>query len=141
MGGKQEKFRSFLKNKGLKLTRERLALFDGIETQAGHFSVDALVQNLKQRGYKISRDTVYRNLSILLEFGLMIQSFKTGRDTIYESGERSGHHDHLLCRKCGMVKEFVSKYVEIQQNNIAKKYNFKLESHFHQLIGLCSKCK
>lgn len=137
----KEKFGTFVRNKGCRLTEERLKLFEGVRRQRGHFNVDGLVGRLGKEGLAVSRDTVYRNIPILLEAGILEQSFKTGRDTFYESAAQKKHHDHLLCRTCGKVVEFKDPAVEKLQQKIAGRNGFKLEYHCHQLVGLCKKCR
>ncbi|MDP3980214.1 MAG: Fur family transcriptional regulator [Chlamydiota bacterium] len=137
----ETQFMQYLKSKDLKMTRERRSLFEGVKQERGHFSVDTLVYQLKQRGYKVSRDTVYRNLPLLLESGVIRQSFRTGRDTMYEVVQGKGHHDHVMCRKCGKIVEFVDDTIEKMQEKIAQQVGFKLEYHCHQLVGLCKKCQ
>ena len=137
----QKEFEKLIRRKGGRLTSERLALIDGIRHERGHFNVDMLVSCLKRKGLKASRDTVYRNIPILLEAGILEQSFKTNRDTFYEATGQKSHHDHLMCRKCGKVVEFKDGGIEKIQHAIAKRNSFKLDYHCHQLIGLCRKCQ
>lgn len=137
----KKEFKNFIRGKGGRLTEERLALIDGIRQVRGHFNVDMLVSRLKRQGLKASRDTVYRNLPIFLEAGILEQSFKTSRDTFYESAKQKKHHDHLLCRQCGKVIEFKDEGIEKIQRAIAGRNGFKLDYHCHQLIGLCKKCQ
>lgn len=134
-------FSEFVRTKGLRLTEERLKLFEGVRRQRGHFNVDDLVRRLSQQGLKVSRDTVYRNIPILLEAGIIEQSFKTSRDTFYESAQYRKHHDHLFCRACGKVVEFNDPIIEKLQKKIAERFAFKVEFHCHQLMGLCKKCR
>ena len=137
----KKEFEGFIRGKGCRLTGERLKLNDGIKRQRGHFNVDILVSCLKKQGLKVSRDTVYRNLPILLEAGVIAQSFRTSRDTYYECASSKAHHDHLICRECGKVVEFKDPGIEEAQRRVAQKYHFKLEHHCHQLAGLCKKCR
>lgn len=138
---KQDKqFEKFIKKKGCRLTEERLKLMEGIRRQRGHFNVDELIHRLRKQGFEVSRDTVYRNIPILIEAGVLEQSFKTSRDTFYESVHSKSHHDHLICRSCGRVIEFKDPEIEEMQKRIARKNAFKLEHHYHQLVGLCKKC-
>ena len=137
----QKEFEGFIRGKGCRLTGERLKLIAGIKRQRGHFNVDILVSCLKKQGLKVSRDTVYRNLPILLEAGVVAQSFRTNRDTYYECARSKAHHDHLICRECGKVVEFKDPEIEKAQRRVAEKHRFKLEYHCHQLVGLCKKCR
>lgn len=137
----KKEFKNFIRNKGCRLTNERLALIAGIRRMHGHFNVDLLLSFLKKKRLSVSRDTIYRNLPILLEAGLIEQSFKTSRDTYYESAEPQTHHDHLVCRDCGKIVEFKEPEIEKTQQRVAEKYAFKLEYHCHQLVGVCKKCR
>ncbi len=137
----EKKFQELIRKKGCRLTEERLALIEGVKHQRGHFNVEGLLSRLRKQGLKVSRDTVYRNLPILLEAGILEQSFKTNRDTFYESCQQKKHHDHIMCRQCEKVVEFKDPEIEKMQEQIAQKRGFKLEYHCHQLIGLCKKCK
>ncbi len=137
----QRDFSEFVRTKGLRLTGERLRLFAGVRRQRGHFNVDDLVGRLKKQGLRVSRDTVYRNIPILLEAGVIEQSFKTSRDTFYESAQQKKHHDHLFCRACSKVVEFNDPVIEELQQKVAKRFDFKVEFHCHQLMGLCKKCR
>lgn len=136
----QKEFENFIHGKGCRLTGERLKLIEGIKRQRGHFNVDILVSCLKKQGLKVSRDTVYRNLPILLEAGMIAQSFRTSRDTYYECGCSKAHHDHLICRKCEKVMEFKDPLIEKEQQRVALNHGFKLDYHCHELIGVCQKC-
>jgi len=137
----QTEFEGFIRGKGCRLTGERLKLIEGIRRQRGHFNVDILLSCLKKQGLKVSRDTVYRNLPILLEAGVVAQSFRTSRDTYYECARSKAHHDHLICRGCEKVVEFKDAEIERAQRGVAEKHHFKLEYHCHQLVGLCKKCR
>ena len=137
----KKEFEGFIRGKGFRLTGERLRLIDGIKRQRGHFNVDRLLSCLKKQGLKVSRDTVYRNLPILLEAGMLAQSFRTSRDTYYECASAKAHHDHLVCRGCSKVVEFKDAAIEEAQRRVAEKNLFKLEHHCHQLVGLCKKCR
>ena len=137
----KKEFKSFIQKKGFRLTEERLRLLEGVKRQSGHFNVDELVRRLRKQGLKVSRDTVYRNIPILLEAGVIEQSFKTNRDTFYESAQSKKHHDHLFCRACSKVVEFNDSVIEKLQQKVAKRFDFKVEFHCHQLMGLCKKCR
>jgi Fur family ferric uptake transcriptional regulator len=136
-----EKAGLLCRKKGKRMTRERLGLFEGIAKQKGHFSVDELIVRLKRRGCKVSRDTMYRNLPLLMEAGLLRQSFQSGRGTFYEAAGGRVHHDHLICSRCGKIIEFVNERIEKFQDAIARRKHFRLQSHTLQLVGVCAKCQ
>ena len=46
----------------------------------------------------------------------------------------------MICTNCGTILEFLSPEIERLQDEIAKDYGFTIESHRHQMFGLCQKC-
>ena len=136
-----KQFEELLGQKDLKLTKERMELLSGVFEEKDHFSIETLAHRLREKGKKVSRDTVYRNIPLLIEAGIVRTSFQNKRDTFYEVADQVHHHDHILCRKCGRVEEFNSPTIEKIQDQIMRKLGFKMEFHLHQLIGLCAKCQ
>ena len=58
----------------------------------------------------------------------------------YETTFGREHHDHLLCGRCGKVIEFEFEAFEILQREVASKHGYRLESHYHELVGTCPDC-
>ena len=84
--------------------------------------------------------TVYRTLT-LLETSQIVSSISFGvQGKKYELGLKK-HHDHLICTKCGEIIEFFDETIEQRQEEIAKKFNFKMTDHTMKIIGLCEKCQ
>lgn len=136
----RETFLSFLRCKGLRVTSERLALFDEIFAQHGHIDAEELLEAMKDKGHKISRATVYRNLELLVEGGLVRKS-RLGRTRhLYEHIHVGQRHDHLVCRDCGRVVEFVSPGIEALQREICRAHGFDAEQHTLQILGRCQRC-
>ena len=51
---------------------------------------------------------------------------------------RGGHHDHIVCVKCGKVVEFMDEVIEERQRDIAEENGFTIEDHALVIYGLCS---
>ncbi len=132
----QNQFEELLKQKGLKFTYERRHIFEEVEKTAGHFDADSLYETIKNRGFRISRDTVYRTLPLLLESGVIQKSVGEGKRDYFEKVSTKGHHDHMICIKTGKIIEFHSPEIERIQEEIARKYGFKIIFHDHRLFGL-----
>lgn len=137
----REIFRKYLERRGLKLTAERLAVFDELFARHEHLEADELLVRLRARHKKISRATIYRTLDLLVDSGIV------GRVRIREEGYRyermraGDHHDHLICNECGRVVEFREPRIESLQDEICQRYGFVLLSHSHQLRGVCRQCR
>ncbi len=59
--------------------------------------------------------------------------------TRYESN-MSSHHDHLVCKSCGVVTEFIDSRIEELQSEVAHKHEFRPLTHRLDIYGYCRKC-
>ncbi|HEX7185020.1 MAG TPA: Fur family transcriptional regulator [Thermoanaerobaculia bacterium] len=136
----RERFLQFLRDRGQRVTAERLALFDEIFSQHGHIDAEELLCSMKERSLKISRATVYRNLDLLVECGLARKQ-RLGRNRfLYEHIHSGQQHDHLVCTGCGRVVEFVSPGIVALQAEICRAHGFVPSRHTLQISGLCNLC-
>lgn len=136
----KQQFLQFLRNRGQRVTGERLALFDEVFSQHGHIDAEALLGSMKARGLKISRATVYRNLDLLVECGLARKQRLGSRGFLYEHVHPGQQHDHLVCTGCGRVVEFVSPGIVALQAEICRAHGFVPTRHSLQIAGLCNRC-
>jgi len=136
----RDRFLQFLRTRGLRVTQERLALFEEIFAQHKHIDAEELLAAMKTRDLKISRATVYRNLDLLVDCGL-VRKQRLGRDRfLYEHVHGGQHHDHLVCTGCGRVVEFVSPGIVALQAEICRAHGFVPSRHTLQISGLCNQC-
>ncbi len=138
---KSEAFRTLLDRKGLKYTRERECIYDEVQRIEKHFNADSLYERFKKRGDRMARATVYRNLPLLLEAGVIQKSAGDGKRDFYEKTDTKGHHDHMICLGCKRILEFHSDELEELQEKISDEYKFKLIFHDHKLFGYCENCQ
>lgn len=134
-------FEDLLGKKGLKFTYERRQIFEEVSRLKEHFDADSLYERFKKKGLRISRDTVYRTIPLLLEGNVIQKSVGEGHRDFFERTSGKGHHDHILCVRCGKIIEFKSEEIERLQENICEKYGFQLTFHDHRLFGYCKECQ
>jgi Fur family transcriptional regulator, ferric uptake regulator len=136
-----DRFSRLLEQKDLRLTKARAAIVEAALARDGHFPIDDLVQDLRRRGIRGSKATVYRALPLLTEAGILQPASSQGDARRYEAAFGREHHDHLVCRGCGKVVEFEYEAIEILQREVATRHGFTLEAHQHQLFGRCEACR
>tara|TARA_B100001540_G_C15331529_1_gene428216 strand:+ start:85 stop:516 length:432 start_codon:yes stop_codon:yes gene_type:complete len=129
-----KKFSEALQNEKLKLTSQRLAIFDEVIYGKKHRECEEICNSLKQKKNNVSRATVYRTLDILIKYDF-VRKMDIGDGRIrYESKIGHPHHDHMICVETGKIIEFVSDEIETIQDQIAKEKGYKIIKHIHQLF-------
>ena len=135
-----ERFEKFLEGRDLRLTEARAAIVEAALARSGHYPIEELISDLKKRGIRGSKATVYRTLPLLAEAGILQPAVLAGDAKSYETTFGKEHHDHLICSRCRKVIEFGFEAFEILQREVAGKYGFRLEAHHHELLGTCPEC-
>lgn len=133
-------FQEFLRERGLKFTRERHTLLHEVLSNAEHFEADQILVNLRQSGKRVAKATIYRTLPLLAACGILRQVQFGDKLTRYEHTLGQSPHDHMVCRRCRKVIEFDSEEVLRLRNAIAERHRFQAMSHRLQITGLCVDC-
>ncbi len=131
---------SHLKDIGLKATGPRLKILDLFETsESRHLSAEDVYRRLIAENIDVGLATIYRVLTQFEQAGILVRHhFETGK-AVYELNE-GGHHDHMVCVKCGKVVEFFDPEIEALQDRIAQQHNFHIVDHALYMYGECAEC-
>ena len=91
-----------------------------------------------QNGYRVSKATVYNTIDLLLEANLVRKHQFGGNLAQYERVYNTNHH-HLICVKCGKVREV--KDLDLMSTLNTRKFN-KFNTLYYTLYvyGICSRC-
>lgn len=140
----EQRFSEYLHTQGKRITRQRRRILEAIYSHHDHFDAEELLEHLREvmaRG-EVSRPTVYRTLSELVEAGILrrMQVKLNGR-SLYEHQYAYPRHDHLLCETCSQLIEFHSEDLERIGALAAKRHRFKMHGHRMIVIGVCEKCQ
>ena len=136
-----DSFITLLRKEGHKITPQRIAVLKEVIKDKGHRECEDIFLAIKRSKTYVSRATVYRTLDILVQ-NQFIRKLNLGDGRArYENKINSLHHDHLICVICNKIIEFVDQDIEMLQEKIAKKYQFSLKRHVHQLFGICKECQ
>jgi Fur family ferric uptake transcriptional regulator len=131
----------YLAGKGLRSTGQRDIILDRFVTAGQHVSAEELSARVKKTHPGIGFATVYRTLKLFAEAGLAEERRFEDGFTRYEFKASEGHHDHLICTKCGKIIEFENERIEQLQQDVARKNRFLVQSHKLELYGLCDECR
>jgi Fur family ferric uptake transcriptional regulator len=129
----------YLERNHLKHTKQRELILTSFLEAKRHITSEDLYQVVREQHPNIGYTTVYRTMKLLVEAGLATERHFDDGITRYEIEQE--HHDHLVCIKCGRIQEFECEMIEETQNEIAKRHQFEILRHRHELYGHCSNCR
>ncbi len=105
-----------------------------------HLDAKELYRRASERDASVSLATVYRNLHLFKEQGL-INERHLRQAHCYYAMKHLGEHQHLVCEACGQVIEFESPLIRKLVADVQRKNNFSVTKIELYLEGYCNKCK
>ena len=136
-----DQLKRVLKKEGLRYTQQRQSVWDELCATNDHRDAEEIYLAIRQSGLNVSRATVYRTIDVLVK-NKMARKLELGDGRArYEHKVNATHHDHLICIQCGKIEEFMDEVIESRQDEIVKKFGYKLVRHIHQLFIICSECE
>ncbi|KPJ69901.1 ferric uptake regulation protein [candidate division WOR-1 bacterium DG_54_3] len=130
-------------------TMPREVILEYLSRTSKHMSAKEIYAHLHRMYPGIGLTTIYRTLDLLVRLGLINKfEFGDGQSRYeFKSDKKKEHHHHLICTKCGKIIDY-SNFVEEElqlvkktEEELAKKYNFAIQDHNIEFLGLCEKCK
>lgn len=101
---------------------------------------------LRQGRPRLPQSSVYRNLGVLEQAGVVRRVVSTDEFARYElSEDLTSHHHHLVCSRCGNVEDFtpppaLERSVERARSSIGSGMGFNTDAHRLDFIGTCRDC-
>jgi Fe2+ or Zn2+ uptake regulation protein len=140
---KPETSQESLRQRGIRLTRQRQLLLDLIEQSGEHLDAETLYTLAHQRDSKLNRVTVYRTLKTLKEGGLVdeLDLMHYGGDQHYYETRRKQEHAHIICLRCGRVEEFYGDPLSRLRRQIEATLGFQILIARTEIGGYCSHCR
>src|SRR4029077_1411243 len=132
-----------LKEKGVRLTRQRKLLLELIDKSGEHLDAERLFQLAKEKDPKLNRVTVYRTLKLLKEGGLVdeLDLMHYGGDQHYYETKTKQEHAHIICLRCGKVEEFFGDPLQRLRRQIEAHFGFQILLARTEVGGYCSHCQ
>ena len=128
-----------LRRAGLKVTLPRVKIYEILEGggEGDHFSAEDIYKILLEQGEDVGLATVYRVLTQFETAGLVSRHHFEGGHSVFEL-LRDEQHDHVVCVKCGRVREFTDPVLIERLVSIGKELGFDVNDRTLYLYGTCS---
>ncbi|MCC6587564.1 MAG: transcriptional repressor [Bryobacterales bacterium] len=138
-----EGIKDSLKERGIRLTRQRQILLDLIDKSGEHLDAERLYQLARQADPKLNRVTVYRTLKLLKQGGLVdeLDLMHMGGDQHYYETRMKQEHAHVICLRCGKVEEFFGEPLQRLRRQVEDHFGFNVILARTEIGGYCSHCQ
>jgi Fur family ferric uptake transcriptional regulator len=125
---------------GRPVTSQRTLLLNILRKANKHLDADELHRLAKKKEPRISLATVYRNLKLFKDLGLITESGLGDTHSHYEITDKA-HHHHLICLNCGKIIEFSNPLIKKAIADIQKESGYDITSIQLKIEGYCPECK
>ena len=136
-----EKYRSILKEHGLRVTSKRLGIIRVLGGSAQPMDVKEICESLSKIGVCINVSTVYRGLESLLTAGIVERINFSGDARVFYELARPGHRHFLHCLSCGELVSLDVCPLRDYQLELTRHTGYEVVSHNLDLYGYCPSCR
>jgi len=135
----RDKFRTFLAKKKLRMTSQRLAIFDAALGQAEHFTAEQLLDHARSIDNSVSRATVYRTLPIMTESALLREVDIGSGEKFYRPNREGGDQQvaQVVCVDCDKIFEISAPFMSWYGNTVSSKLGLTPVSQRLQVSAQC----
>ena len=133
----QQRLMKSLREKGYKLTPQRLAIIRLLSKDTSHPGAMDILKRVREKAPEMSMSTVYYTLDILKKEGLIMELEFYDRDNRYDVNV--SNHINLICKRCGKIEDF-SKILFLSSKMIEDKTGFRPVGMRFEYYGYCKSC-
>jgi Fur family transcriptional regulator, peroxide stress response regulator len=134
-----KKDEAVIPNQTLRITRQRKVILEELRKLTSHPTADELYRLVRKRLPSVSLGTVYRNLEILSESGIIMKVELAGAQKRFDG--RIDNHYHVRCARCGRVDDVVADTIPSIDAIAKKASDYEVFGHRLEFVGLCPDCR
>lgn len=123
----------------LRMTRQRKVILEQFATPGRHFTADDVYLKVRRKLPNISLGTVYRNLEILFQAGLIKKLHFGAGQRQYDGGVH--RHYHVRCVQCGKVSDVPADRIGDLDAAARETSDFEIIGHELGFEGICAECR
>ena len=134
-----EELLSILREKGFRMTPQRLEVIRLLAASKGHPSASQIFETIKKQFPTMSQATVYNTLAVLKDLNQVLEIDLHG-DSHYD-GNRPEEHAHLICLNCKKIIDGDFKIETERVQELEQSSRFQIIRSQITFYGLCPECR
>jgi Fur family peroxide stress response transcriptional regulator len=135
-----EQMTRVLRDKGFRLTPQRLALLRILSKSEGHPSAEQIYEQIKADYPTTSLATIYKTLNLLKNMGEVFEVTLAGMGSHYD-GNKPYSHPHVICTQCGRIIDPEVDPMAGIAREIARQTGYVITHQQVNFFGLCPQCQ
>jgi len=139
VGLKPKEVTALLRERGFKVTPQRLAVYNALAHTTEHPSAELLHSELLPYYPTMSLATVYKSLKIFCSVGL-VQELNVGEDSFRYDAKVTAH-PHIRCMHCGRVDDVKTLPTEMFSRQVTEETGYQLTGQQYYFYGICPACQ
>lgn len=129
----------YIKEKGYKCTPQRLKILTYLMEQKNKLvSAKNIIKFLRNGSGNVSYDTVYRNLYLFKDIGIIDLTNYNGENLFHLKHEINKDQHHFICEKCGTTTSLNICPMEMMYSSLK---DYLVYNHKFEVYGLCPSCR
>jgi len=130
---------ALLKEKGCRVTPQRLAILRVLTQSRGHPSAEQVHARLARQYPTMSLATVYKTIALLKQAGEILELQFSDLGNRYD-GRRPHPHPHVICTRCGSIVDADAPLLDDAAERVARETGYSILAHRLDFFGLCPAC-
>lgn len=123
----------------LRMTNQREIVLRELQKSKRHLTADELYVIVKKVMPRISLATVYRNLEILSEAGLIGKLEISGRQKRFDYD--ASEHDHIYCVICHRIDNLDIDHENWSPEQLRSVGGYSITGYRLEIMGVCPNCQ
>ena len=123
----------------IRLTTQRQIILEELSKVKTHPTASELYDMVRKRLPRIGLGTVYRNLELMAENGMILKLEVGGTQKRFDA--TTDTHYHIRCSTCGKVDDIDTPVMDELVKEAASSSTYQVLGHHVEFTGICPSCQ